>query len=275
MIKDIEGLVNHITSEIKKNVDVAVLGMSGGADSTLTAILCKLALGEDSVYSVHMPMNKLDEQTFNSNSVDIAKKLGLKIINCPVNSISHAIIDSIEDALDTRLSTVNAGNARSRARMTVLYGIAHHLNDRLDGRVRVMGTGNCSEDQADYQTKGGDNTADLFVIGQLYKSEVYQLLDYFRDEGLISDSNINRTPSAGLWDGQSDEEELGYSYNEMEPFLRILLKMVEDSENLANFTAKFPKEDQEIATVVLARYYSGKHKCEAPPVVVGVRKFCD
>lgn len=266
MIKDIEGLVEHITTKIRENVDVAVVGMSGGVDSTLVAILSTLALGKENVYSAHMPMNQLDKDTFNSNSQDVAKKLGIKIINCPVNTISHAIVDSLEDALDIRLSVINAGNARSRARMTVLYGIAHALNDKLQRRVRVMGTGNLSEDFIGYDTKGGDALCDIFPIGQLFKSEVYQLLEYFRDQGLIAEENIDRVPSAGLWDGQTDEEELGHSYNDMEPIIKYFMENgLKESDLHKHPTYHF----------VAKMHFQNKHKHEGPPVIEGVRGFCD
>lgn len=265
MIKDVEGLVKFITEKIKENMDVAVLGMSGGADSTLCSILCKLALGEKNVYSVHMPMNKLDEETFNSNSLDIANKLGLKIIKCPVKDISHAIVDSLEDCTGRRLSQVNAGNARSRARMTILYGISHALNERYQShpegskRVRVMNTCNWSETYLGYDTKFGDATGDFAPIANLYKEEVYQFLEYFRDEGFIEEKHIDRTPSAGLWDGQTDEEELGMTYPEID----LCIKMLE---------GEIPLIENDNIKKVKKMYNNTTHKREPIPTI-GVKEY--
>jgi len=291
MINDVEGLIKEVTSKIKESVDVAVLGMSGGADSTLCALLCREALGPENVYSVHMPMNDLDRETFNSNSEKIANKLELKILHAPIGRIADDIEGAVTAALGwKKLSTVNSGNGRSRARMTVLYGVAHELGSRLKNKVRVIGTGNSSEDFCDYQSKFGDSAADLFIVGDLYKSEVYQLLEYFRDKGLISENNIDRVPSAGLWDGQTDEEELGYSYNEMEPFLRkflgylpsvespdpsLELTYFDVPEKARELLETFEGKERDCAEVVFSRYYSGKHKTEAPPVIRGLRYYCD
>jgi NAD+ synthase len=254
MIKkdQIEGVINKITNEIKEFTDKAIVGMSGGADSTLVAILSKLALGSDNVVSVHMPSSDIDLEKFNSNSERIADKLGLpkKTINIKNIVKSYSVLGE--------LNQVNQGNLRSRVRMNVLYAVAHEEGQSC--RARVMGTGNLSEDFIGYDTKGGDALADLFSIGDLYKSEVYQLLDYFADKGIIEHDMIDREPSAGLWDGQTDEDELGHTYNDMEVSIRKHFK----GETM----------DTEIDTFVMDRHYANKHKHEAPPVI-SIRELID
>lgn len=263
MITKIPQFIDHLCNEIRAHTDIAVLGMSGGADSSLTSILCSLALGKEKVYSVHMPAAAIDLAKFNKNSLAIAERLGLHVLQVPIENIADSIKRAISDSMEgTPLDPVNSGNARSRARMCCLYGIAHHLAPSLNARVRVVGTGNLSEDFIGYDTKGGDALADFFPIGELFKSEVYQLLEYFRDQGLISESMIDRSPSAGLWEGQTDEEELGYTYNEMESSIR---KILSDSYN--NETAS------EVDKFVKDRHIAHKHKHEAPPVIK-LRHLC-
>ena len=280
MITEIESLITKITDEIKKRTDVAVIGLSGGADSTLVACLCLKALGRDSVYGIHLPYGDTDRQKFNSRSQLLASKLGIKNVLIPVGNICNTIDAHSGPALQSlenpnfkyptyQISLVNSGNTRSRVRMCLLYSLCHELGDTLKKRTRVIGTGNPSEDYIGYDTKGGDALADFFPIGQLFKSEVYQLLDYFKDSGLISEDLIDRTPSAGLWENQSDEKELGYSYNEMEPAIKYLLDSSTPKPSGAVALTRF----EEVCKFVEDRHKANSHKHEAP-YVISVRNFC-
>lgn len=274
MIKNIEGLVEEVVKELRKFADVAVVGMSGGADSTLVATLCLKAFGKENVYGVHMPYNDHDTATFNHRSQRTATKLGIHQINAPIACIADALVGLVAEAVNgkentlTTLSQVNAGNARSRARMCALYTVAHHLNDKLGKRVRVIGTGNLSEDFIGYDTKGGDALCDIFPIGQLFKSEVYQLLDYFKEHGILEEQHIDRIPSAGLWHGQTDEQELGHTYNSMEPVVKELLR----KGSIQRLESVEPQDALE--EFVLKRHLANKHKHEAPSTIQ-LRAFCE
>jgi len=275
MITDIEGMIAKITDEIKDRVDIAVIGLSGGVDSLVVAILCKLALGGGNVSSVHMPYGEIDftPGKFNDNSKKIANKLGIRIIDSPIGKIVDALNETVEASVGISLNTLNLGNSRSRARMCVLYSIAHEIGFLLEKRVRVMGTGNYSEDFIGYDTKGGDALGDLFPMGELFKSEVYQLADYFVEKGLIDEDMIDQKPSAGLWDGQTDEDELGYSYNTMEHALRGLeYKTIAfgDGGGINMDLSGFSK----VQKFVINRHITNKHKHEAPPSL-RIREFCD
>ncbi len=259
---DVERVKQIIIKDIKAHVDVAVIGLSGGADSLLTALLSQDALGKESVYTFSLPYSDTDLKTFNRKSELYASHIGLRhriiSVKAAADSINGAVASGLNiDSADS-LSMVNSGNARARARMCVLYGLAHHLSDTLKKRARVMGTGNLSEDFIGYDTKGGDALADIFPIGQLFKSEVYRLLEHYRDQGVITESMINRKPSAGLWESQTDEAEIGYSYDEMEPEIRRILK---DYDNVDRNTLS------DIGKFVWDRHLAHKHKHEAPYVV--------
>jgi NAD+ synthase len=268
MIKNIRGLLSKVKNHIREQTDIAVVGLSGGADSTLVAILCREALGEYSVHGLHMPYNQLDTDTFNSVSMKLANHLG---ISSDVIDISSAV-DSLSGTFVKKgilTSKLNHGNIRSRMRMVSLYSMVCCLAERTGKRVRVVGTGNLSEDYIGYQTKFGDSAADFFPIGELVKSEVYQLLDYFRDQGIITEEMIDRVPSAGLWEGQTDEGELGYTYNQMEPFVLNLYNSTVRHRGIVrpidhnNLVFKF----------VLKRHEDNKHKHEAQ--VIKLREFCE
>jgi len=266
VICDFEELLEHIYSELKSLVDVAVVGLSGGADSSLTAILCMKALGKENVYGISMPYDEVDIKTFNAQSASLAERIGINHLVRPAAKISDAINEQVFVESESELTSTNKGNARSRARMCILYGISHSLSTQFKGkRVRVMGTGNLSEDFIGYDTKGGDALADIFPIGELFKSEVYQLLEYFRDEGTIDEENIDRVPSAGLEENQTDEADLGRTYDEMEQSVRFCLDCYDD----------MPVHDQdETTSFVWERHKAHKHKHEIP-IVIRLRPLCD
>jgi len=266
MIRDCEKLVQTITTEINSLTDIAVIGLSGGADSSLTAILCSRALGREAVYGISMPFDEIDVQTFNARSAKLAEKLAIQHLVRPVQAIADAINLQVHVTDPSELTDTNKGNARSRARMCVLYGIAHNLSSRFPGkRVRVIGTGNLSEDFIGYDTKGGDALADFFPLGELFKSEVFQLLDHFKNQGVIEEAHIDRTPSAGLENNQTDEMDLGYTYNDMEKGIRFCLKHV----------GSMHKQTLDpVTSFVWQRHLAQKHKHEAPPALK-LRVLCD
>jgi NAD+ synthase len=253
------GIAGKIIDYIKKNVDVAIIGLSGGADSTLVATLCTQALGPDKVYGFSMPCSHTDIIMFNSRSRSLANHI--KINHDTINI--EPIVDAFNLAIPN-MTALNEGNTRSRTRMCILYAMSNAIAECTPGeRVRVIGTGNLSEDFIGYDTKGGDALADLFPIGELYKQEVYDMLDYFVDKEVITNDHIDRTPSAGLWEGQTDEEELGHSYNEMAPIVEVIR-----SRNLAD-TKFAPDVELSLSPLfhfVRNRHVANRHKHMAPPV---------
>jgi NAD+ synthase len=209
-----------------------------------------------------MPFSETDLKTFNSNSKKCAEHIGVNHQTVSINACATALTNAVADAsrsfFPEEISLLNSGNARSRIRMSILYGVAHHLNEKLHNRVRVMGTGNLSEDFIGYDTKGGDALADIFPIGDLLKPEVYMMLEHYRDRGIITEEMINRKPSAGLWEDQTDEDELGISYDEMAPSIQYLQQNYDSiKEETLSSTDLF----------VWKRHVNNKHKHEAPPVI--------
>jgi len=282
MITDITGLLTTIKEEMQENMDIAVVGLSGGVDSLVCATLATLALGAENVYCVHMPHNDTDYTPgkFNSNSMKIAEKLGVESCLCPIGPVTNELNRVIKLGVGqhgSKLNIVNEGNSRSRMRMAIVYGITHELAFTHNKRARVLGTGNLSEDFIGYDTKGGDALADLFLIGELLKSEVYQLAEHFVELRLITKEMIDYNPSAGLWDGQSDEAELGYSYASMEP---SILKVRNPETGFAYKSFETPVGGTYIQSLtdvdlfVLNRHFANRHKHMAPPSIP-LREFCE
>jgi NAD+ synthase len=184
-----------------------VIGVSGGVDSAVAAVFCCRAIGPKKVLGLSLPSAASNKQDC-EDAVALCAELGME----------HRII-SIEPVLESfwqipgfTASPYLLGNLMARMRMAVLY---YHAN--RDNRL-VCGTSNRSEYLLGYCTKFGDNSADIQPILHLYKSDVYIMA---KELG-IPEPIIKKVPSAGLWEGQSDEEEIGLSYDRIDTALRAL-----------------------------------------------------
>lgn len=279
-VENREALIRIMTEGIRSKMDVAVLGVSGGADSTLVAILASIALGRESVYAVSMPYADTDVAFFNARSSRVAEKLRLHHTNMTIKAAADTFIQTATKGFEPaagKLSDLQAGNIRSRCRMVYLYAFCGLLGEELPGkRVRVIGTGNLSEDFIGFDTKGGDALCDYFPIGGLYKQEVYDLLDHFKALGILTEDMIDRVPSAGLWEGQTDEGELGHSYNEMAPAVELLkswqfLYGSKADETIANLLSERTTNRNEgvswdLLDFVWKRHITNRHKHVGPEV---------
>ena len=196
-----------------KNITI---GLSGGLDSALVALLCKEAFGEK-LKCILMP------SLFSSqSSVDDAKELCEKFqINFEVISISPLIKAYINNMNDDKL---RIGNYSARMRMSVLYDISAR------DKSLVIGTSNKSEILLGYGTIFGDIACAINPIGNIYKSDEY---DFARYMG-VTQNILNKAPSADLWEGQSDEEELGYTYEQIDEVLKLLVDKKIPKKELLN-----------------------------------------
>jgi len=196
-------------------VDRAVLGLSGGIDSTLTAYLAVEALGAENVHGLVMPGETNDEANM-SDAEQVAVDLGIDYDVVEVEPIAEAFLESFPDVdpgerIEADPLRTAVGNLRVRIRAVLDYFVANH-----EGAI-VLGTGNRTEALVGYFTKYGDGAVDCHPIGILYKQQVRQLADHVG----VSEKLVTKTPTAGLWAGQTDEDELGIDYDTLDAVLAL------------------------------------------------------
>jgi NAD+ synthase len=245
---------NKLTTFIKENVEKTgakgvVIGLSGGLDSSTTVTLCVEALGADRVLGVSMPEAGVTDPRDATDTAELADKLGidLKVVDItPMVLCMRANLGNFKE--DSQLSSANI---KPRVRMVVLYHYANLLN-RL-----VIGCGNRSELRAGYFTKYGDGAADLLPIGTLYKTQLKQLATSLG----VPERIIHKAPTAGLWKGQTDEGELGMSYERMDEIyvgLDLGLKLNEIAEATGVKIEDIKK--------LIEREQKNAHKLRAPEI---------
>ena len=185
---------------------MAVVGISGGKDSSVVAGLCCEALGKDRVFGVMMPQGR-------QRDIEYSRKLCIFLdIPCtiiPVGTIVDVAEYEIKTSLDEELSTQTKTNLPARIRMATLYAVSQTVNGR------VANTCNLSEDFVGYATKFGDAAGDFSPLSQLTVTEVKAI---GRELGLPSDL-VNKTPSDGLC-GKTDEDNLGFTYDVLDKYIR-------------------------------------------------------
>ncbi|CCQ36382.1 NAD synthase, ammonia-dependent [Natronomonas moolapensis 8.8.11] len=210
---ELEARRDHIVEFIADIVDDAgaegaVIGLSGGIDSTTTAYLAVEALGADAVHGLLMP-SSVNPDADETDAERVAEALDIEYDTVDINPIVDAFVDAAPDhAAEDRMAL---GNVRVRTRAVLNYFVANAEN-----RV-VLGTGNRSEAATGYYTKYGDQAVDCNPVGNLYKCQVRQLA---RELGVPEDL-VTRTPTAAMWEGQTDEEEMGLDYDDLDAILAL------------------------------------------------------
>ncbi len=197
-------LIDFIRSNVyNKRFERAVLGLSGGLDSTTAAYLTCEALGPDNVLGLIMPY-RTTSRTDIVDAKDISRKLGIKIKYINITDIVEPYFKKVN-----LKDKIRRGNKMARERMSILYDQSKEFNGL------VIGTSNRTEILLGYGTIYGDMASAINPLGGLYKTEVIQLAKFLK----VPSSIINKMPSAGLWRGQTDEGELGFKYSDVDIFL--------------------------------------------------------
>ena len=201
-------LTGFVHSEITRTgYKKAVLGLSGGIDSALSCFLAAEALGPENVLAVRMP--------YKASSPESLEHAQLVIEATGVQSMTVEITDMVEPlfAKFPEMTNTRRGNIMARQRMIILYDQSAAFSGL------VVGTGNKTEILLGYSTLFGDSACALNPIGDLYKCQVRQLS---RALG-VPDVIVDKAPSADLWAGQTDEAELGYTYDQADRLLYLLV----------------------------------------------------
>lgn len=275
---DVETMEQECTAFVSSVVEDAgadgvVVALSGGIDSTTAASVAVEALGADSVYGLVIPADASDESNI-ADAQDVAFELGISFRTVDVQPVVDALTDTMAqeywlrqmaalsfgsgeavqlcDPIEDRDGYTEAvGNATARARMMATYFEAN-LRDRL-----VLGTGNRTELSLGYFTKYGDGGVDLLPLGDLYKTEVRRLARHLD----IPENIIEKQPTAGLWEGQTDADELGAPYETIDAVLR---KLVDEGCGVERTAAELDL-DPELVAEYEEMYRAAAHKRDVPP----------
>lgn len=201
-------LVNFLRMEITRaGFQRAVLGLSGGLDSALACFLAAEALGPDQVLAVRMPFRTSSPESMEHAAL-VIRHTGVHVETVPITPMADPFLASIPED-----EVVRRGNVVARLRMIVLY------DKSAEFKGLVLGTGNKTEILLGYTTLYGDSACALNPIGDLYKTQVRQLA---RAAG-VPEVILAKPPSADLWPGQTDEGELGFTYERVDQLLMLLV----------------------------------------------------
>lgn len=217
---EFEKRVEFIRQKVKEaHADGVVFGNSGGKDCALVGILAKAAV--DKTVGVIMPC--LSRRNYNEDFVDgkeVADKFGIETRVVDITPVREAMVNAIGDA--TELTPLALANINPRIRMTTLYAIGASEN------LLVLGTGNRSERYMGYFTKHGDGGCDINPISDLTVKEVYEFLAYLDAPMAVR----TKAPSAALFEGQTDEDEMGITYKAIDDYLLTGVATPEDKQKI-------------------------------------------
>ena len=221
-------LVGFIRSEISRaGFTRAVVNLSGGLDSSLACYLATEAMGAENVLALRLPYKSSAPESLDHAQL-VIEALGVQSLTIPITDMADALIQHFPD-----ISRVRQGNIMARLRMIVLYDqteVFHGL---------AVGTGNKTEILLGYTTLYGDSACAINPLGDLYKTQIRQLA---REIGIPA-AIIDKPPTADLWLGQTDEGELGFTYDEMDQLLFLLVDQRYKPEECvqAGFSESFVK----------------------------------
>lgn len=241
-------IVEFIKSKVSEaKADGIVVGLSGGIDSTLIAYLSCEAVGKENVFGIIMPSTTTPPED-KIHGIEIAQSLGIDYKQIAIDSILNEFL-SMTQLEDNDLAI---GNLKARIRMSIIYYFANQKN------YLVSGTGNKSEILIGYFTKHGDGACDMEPIGDLYKTEVYSLSEHLD----IPKEIIKKPPRAGLWENQTDEAEIGMSYELLDQILYLYTQKDEKQTEIAE-KLEISVDDVDM---IIEKIKRSEHKSKVPEI---------
>ena len=243
---DYEKLVVNIQNWIGNYVKTAkadsiVIGLSGGIDSAVTAALCTKALGKERMIGLGLPCGSISQDLEDAKLIAKHLEIGFEILD--LTSVYDTFLDIMDS--ETRKDKIAIANLKPRLRMMALYFIG-----QSSGNCLVVGTSNRAELAIGYFTKYGDGAADFEPIASLYKQEVRRMASILK----IPERIIIKAPSAGLWPGQTDEGEIGLTYDIIDEILYRI-----------DYNLDFKGLNEEDIMRVRKMMSAAEHKLNMPP----------
>ena len=203
----------------KAGFSKAVLGLSGGIDSALVAYLLRDALGEENVLAIMMPYKSSNPDSLNHAKL-VVEDLGINSKTIEITEMIDAYFKNEKEATSLRM-----GNKMARERMSILFDYSSKEN------ALVVGTSNKTEIYLGYSTQFGDSACALNPVGDLYKTNIWDLSRYLK----IPNELIEKKPSADLWEGQTDEQEMGLTYKEAD---QVMYRLLEENKTVEEVLAE-------------------------------------
>ena len=241
-----DDIVKFIQSKVSEaKTDGIVVGLSGGIDSTLIAYLACEAVGKENVFGIIMPSTTTPTED-KIHGISIAQGLGIDYKEIAIDSILNEFL------FMTQLEEDNLaiGNLKARIRMSIIYFYANQK------KYLVSGTGNKSEILIGYFTKHGDGACDIEPIGDLYKTDVFKLSRYMG----VPEDIIDKPPRAGLWNNQTDEAEIGMSYDLIDQILYQYCEKSKKDKEISEML-EIPVDDVDM---IIDKINRNKHKSKVP-----------
>ncbi len=250
--KTLRNISNFIEySLIESNAQGLVMGLSGGLDSSTAAMISAGVVNPEKIMALIMPTSSTPAGDV-EDAVELAKGLGIKYKVQDLDPLLAPVKNICREGLNEEYIQLAQANLTARMRMMILYYHANALN-RL-----VLGTGNRTELLVGYFTKYGDGGADILPLGNLYKTDVGHLARHLS----IPISILEKKPTAGLWPGQTDEDDLGITYELLD---RILYLLVDEELEEDDVAANLGISSREVVKVRIM-IQQAQHKLRTPPI---------